>query len=343
MTVEYRDLAVTAAQIHLVDLGHALLAPVLRAGPRLRGQGARAQGRAPAPGRRGHRGRPRPRHARRRDRRSGPAAWSGAAASWRRRWPARRVCPRVAAGASTCSTDLTVEGAAGRLRGRRRGEHPGPGRQPAPAARLGGAAERRVGRRQPPRRRRRQAAPVVPLQGQGHHGDDRPRRRDRRGRAAPPRAARRDRLLRLAGRPRRADDRRAHPRRRVHRVGLGLLLRPPRTAGARPLGRRPDRLGRMRRRRGPSADRAVGPDDGRERAGAWRPRRDVEPRRRCCPGLAARAGAEPDGVHAGLPHHPGVARRGVPGDHADRQLPRPAPRRRRTRCCSPGAGRRWWR
>ena len=27
MTVEYRDLAVSAAQIHLVDLGHALLAP----------------------------------------------------------------------------------------------------------------------------------------------------------------------------------------------------------------------------------------------------------------------------------------------------------------------------
>ena len=38
----------------------------------------------------------------------------------------------------------------------------------------------------------------LPLPRQGHHGDDRPRRRDRRGRRAPPRAARRDRVLRLA-------------------------------------------------------------------------------------------------------------------------------------------------
>ena len=45
-------------------------------------------------------------------------------------------------------------------------------------------------------------------------------------------------------------------------------------------------------------------------------------------GVAAGGGAQPDGVHARLPHHPGVAWRGVPGDDADRQLPRPAPRRR---------------
>src|SRR5690348_14210498 len=42
-----------------------------------------------------------------------------------------------------------------------------------------------------------------------------------------------------------------------------------------------------------------------------------------------RSGAEPDGVHPRVPHHPRVAGRGVPGDHADRELPRVAPRRRR--------------
>ena len=41
------------------------------------------------------------------------------------------------------------------------------------------------------------------------------------------------------------------------------------------------------------------------------------------------AGAEPDGVHAGVPHRPRLARRGLPGDDADRQLHRAAPRRRR--------------
>ena len=41
-------------------------------------------------------------------------------------------------------------------------------------------------------------------------------------------------------------------------------------------------------------------------------------------GVGAGGGAEPDGVHARLPHHPGFARRRLPGDHADRQLPRPA-------------------
>ena len=40
------------------------------------------------------------------------------------------------------------------------------------------------------------------------------------------------------------------------------------------------------------------------------------------------ARAKPDGVHAGLPHHPRVPRGGLPGHHADRQLARAAPRRR---------------
>ena len=37
--------------------------------------------------------------------------------------------------------------------------------------------------------------------------------------------------------------------------------------------------------------------------------------------LGARAGAQPDGVHPRVPHHPGVPRRRLPGDDADRQLP----------------------
>ena len=41
MTAEYHDLAVSAAQIHLVDLGHTLLGAVLRQRARLRREGAR--------------------------------------------------------------------------------------------------------------------------------------------------------------------------------------------------------------------------------------------------------------------------------------------------------------
>ena len=52
-----------------------------------------------------------------------------------------------------------------------------------------------------------------------------------------------DRLLGLARRARDADDRRAQPRRRVHRLGLGLLLEAARAAGARPRRGDADRLG----------------------------------------------------------------------------------------------------
>ena len=44
--------------------------------------------------------------------------------------------------------------------------------------------------------------------------------------------------------------------------------------------------------------------------------------------LATGPGAEPDGVHAGVPHHPRVDGCGLPGDDADRQLQGPAPQRR---------------
>ena len=106
--------------------------------------------------------------------------------------------PQGRGGRIDVQPDLTVDGVAGRLRRRRHRQHPRPGRQAAPAARLRRAAERRRGGRQHPRRRRGQAAQAVPLPRQGHHGDDRPRRRRRRGRRAPPRAARRDRLLGVA-------------------------------------------------------------------------------------------------------------------------------------------------
>ena len=56
-----------------------------------------------------------------------------------------------------------------------------------------------------------------------------------------------------------------------------------------------------------------------------------------------RGGEKPDGVHARLPHHPGVAGRGAAGDDADRQLPGPAPQRSRRAASSRSAGRRRWR
>src|SRR4051794_7375886 len=59
-------------------------------------------------------------------------------------------------------------------------------------------------------------------------------------------------------------------------------------------------------------------------------------RDRCRPaGLESRGGAEPDGIHARVPHHPRVAGRRVPGDHADRELPRSAPWRRRRAATRP--------
>ena len=67
-----------------------------------------------------------------------------------------------------------------------------------------------------------------------------------------------DRVLRLARRARRADDRRAQPHRRVHRLGLGLLREVARAAGPRPHRRRADRLGR-RRGAGARDRRAVTP------------------------------------------------------------------------------------
>ena len=91
---EYRDLAVTAAQVHIVDLGHTLLGPfsdkahdyvakVLgRKGVRLH-LGVAVTGIGPGP-RRTSPTAPRSRR----------TAWSGAAASWPRSWRAPRAAAR---------------------------------------------------------------------------------------------------------------------------------------------------------------------------------------------------------------------------------------------------------
>ena len=113
-----------------------------------------------------------------------PAASSGAAASRRRRSPPSAACRAGAAGASTSRPDLTVDGAPGVYAVGDVANIPAPDGGALPQ--LGSVALQsgRLGGRQHPRRRRRQAAQAVPLPRQGHHGDDRPRRRGRRGRAS---------------------------------------------------------------------------------------------------------------------------------------------------------------
>ena len=75
-----------------------------------------------------------------------------------------------------------------RLRRRRHRQHRRPRRPAAAAARIGRAPERRHGPRttSSPASRARRPEPFA-LPRQGDHGDDRPRRGDRRGRQAPPR------------------------------------------------------------------------------------------------------------------------------------------------------------
>ena len=94
MSVEYHDLAVTAAQIHLVDLGHTLLGPFSDKRARLRREGAGPQGRPAASRRRRDGGRRRARVARRRDHAADPMRrvgrrHQGAAGRGGRRAPAR--------------------------------------------------------------------------------------------------------------------------------------------------------------------------------------------------------------------------------------------------------------
>ncbi len=96
----------------------------------------------------------------------------------------------------------------------------------------------------------------------------------------------------------RADDR-AHQRARPRRPGAAA-------PAARATGYEAELLG------SPSRDQDVTwPGPPREH-GSHHPRRV----------LRAASGAEPDGVHARLPHHPRLHGRGLPGDDADRQLHR---------------------
>ena len=114
----------------------------------------------------------------------------------------------------------------GRLRGGRRGQHPvrrRPARRHPAPARVRGAAVGEVGGEEHPARTRGRGPRAVRLQGQGHHGDDRPQRGGRRGRQAAPRGGGPDRVRRLAGGPRGAAERGAQQDRRLPRVGLGLL------------------------------------------------------------------------------------------------------------------------
>ena len=243
MTAEYHHLAVTAAQVHLVDLGTSLLAPfsdsahgyaskvLERKGVRLHlGVAVTEIG---------------PGHVTLADGTTIPTrcvVWGGGIMA-----PGATAgdgLPHGRGGRVDVQPDLSVEGRSRRVRRGRRRQHPGAGRIEPPAARLGRPAERCVGRRQHPRRRRGQAGQALPLPRQGHHGDDRPWRRDRRGRRAPPRAARGRRLLRLARRALGAHAGRPQPDRRVRRLGVGQLLLLARSAGARSSRRRPDRLGR---------------------------------------------------------------------------------------------------
>ncbi len=242
MTVEYHDLAVSAAQIHLVDHGHALLggfsdsahdyaAKVLgRKGVRLHmGVAVTEIG---------------PGHATLGDGTVLPTrcvVWGGGLKA--APVAAAAGLPQGRGGRLDVRPDLSVAGFPGVYVAGDVANIPTPDGARAAAARLGRAAERELGGAERPRGRGGRARDRLPLPRQGDHGDDRARRGDRRGRPPSPRAARCDRLLRVARGPRDADDRRAQPRRRVHRVGLGLLHEVQGAAGARPRRGRADRLG----------------------------------------------------------------------------------------------------
>ena len=185
MTVEYRDLAVKAARVHLVDIGHQLLGPfserahdyafkvLTRKGVDLHldtkvtevtpqgvtlGDGSQIATRC--------------------------VVWGGGIAA--PGLAAAAGVPQGHGGRIEVQPDLTVEGfprvyAIGDV-----ANIPGPDGAAAAAARLRGAPERPVGREEPARRVRREAAAAVQVQGQGNHGDDRPRLGDRSNGSAPP-------------------------------------------------------------------------------------------------------------------------------------------------------------
>ncbi len=119
--------------------------------------------------------------------------------------------------------------------------------QVLPQLGLGRAAVRGLGRAQYRRRPGWEAASAVPLQGQGHHGDDRPQRRGRRDGAAPARGRGAGGLRGVARGARHAPERGAKPDRRVRCLGLGLLQQEPSHRAHRPTRCRDHRLGRRGR------------------------------------------------------------------------------------------------
>ena len=149
--------------------------------------------------------------------------------------------------------DLTVPGYPRCLRRGRRGEHSISCRRAStPPARLGGPAVGKVCRTQHHPRVTGRAVSTLPLQGQGHHGDDRSQRGGGRGGQTSPSGRGSPRLRGLARRTRNAAQRRAQPGRLISRLGVGLLRprprghhrgddRDPATAGLAPSPERPCR------------------------------------------------------------------------------------------------------
>ena len=162
MPAEYRHIDTSAAQIHLVDLGDALLKPFSDKAHKYVDKVLKEKGVDDPPRNRRQRGGQRPRRALRRHDRRRPGASSGAAESRRPLSRPTAVWLRATVGASTSPPDLTLAGGPGVYVVGRHRQHRGRGRRAAAAARLGRAPERQVGRRQHPRRLRGQGADAVP-------------------------------------------------------------------------------------------------------------------------------------------------------------------------------------
>ena len=215
--------------ITLVDHGDVVLAPFSDKAHAYAAKVAREEGRR-APARRiGHRGR-KPTGSVFADgiRDPDPLRRLGRRAEGRARSRARDAAETGRGGGSASGQDLSVDGFPGRVRRRRRGRSvDGPDGDPYPQL---GSVALQAGRRVAASilaDHRRQADPVVPLPRQGDHGDDRPRRRRRRDGRAPPRAPRPRRLRRLARRARLAAQHHPSPHRRLHELGVGLVLQQP--------------------------------------------------------------------------------------------------------------------
>ena len=220
MPKRFHHLDVKRTRIYLVDHGPVVLARVLRQGPRLRRRASCSTtactlmlgigvNEVDTPT-----GRPQRRHGdpdplRRLGRRHpGPDARRRHRAAPGPRRPPRRAEPDLTVeGSPTCTPSATSP------------------TSPTTTARCCPSSGR--WRCRPGGGRRRTSSPTstgkprdaLPLQGQGHHGDDRRRRRGRRDGHASPRAARARRVRRVARRARIPDERLSQRSRRVHRRG----------------------------------------------------------------------------------------------------------------------------